>query len=65
MPYGYSQKRTYWVIVDRNLDIMGDGAHQLWGDYGECVQWFYKVGLSEKEYKIIKWTPMIKPENWK
>lgn len=71
MPYGNVLKRHYWAIVDRELNVLSiglgvDGEKRcLWDDYGEIVQLFYKSKLSEKEYKIIKWTPMIKPENWK
>lgn len=67
MPYGLPLKRHYWAIVDRELNVIAtvDGTRQLWDDYGEVVQHFYKSKMDPREFKIIKWTPMIKPENWK
>lgn len=67
MSYGSTKKRTYWAIVDVDLDIVAnhETGRQLWSDYGDCVRWFYGQKFDESMFKIIKWTPMIKPENWK
>lgn len=66
MAHGRPQKRVYWAVVDRNLDVVPDEhGGILWVDHAEVMAWFYKNKMSESEYRIIRWTIMAKPEKWK